>query len=335
MESVSANRMQPRVGFFKVNWSAFKINTKSCLRSSIINRKKAWAEKLQTIPFVALFLTSVQLSLCPAWIELLKAAAVPSQMSGECLAHGESFHEWISTFRMPNIWKPFIFKFTCQDISSGLCVYGWPTMALPAPIKQCKNTALRSAVGRQLLASPTWNPETSFAVWSGHQAFWFNWDYKLHGSLEFKPYLYEGENAKDVQWCITETIRQVGLYCPWAVEAHVGWCVTVWKDWNGAWVGTKNSFFYKFNCLFFLFMGNEHVEVCRSSCHWLEKALWLHVRGWLALIYSDQKCIWSSTDTDLHLSVFRTQIWCVLQHVGFLLKKCLFVPPTHGSAPVL
>lgn len=196
MESVSANRMQPRVGFFKVNWSAFKINTKSCLRSSIINRRKAWAEKLQTIPFVALFLTSVQLSLCPAWIELLKAAAVPLQMSGECLAHGESFHEWISTFRMPNIWKPFIFKFTCQDISSGLCVYGWPTMALPTSIKQCKNTALHSAVGRQLLASPTWNPEASFAVWSGHQAFWFNWDYKLHSSLEFKPYLHEGEMPK-------------------------------------------------------------------------------------------------------------------------------------------
>lgn len=77
----------------KVNRSAFKINTESCLRSSIINRRKARAENLQTIPFVALSLPSVQLFLCPVWSELLKADAVPSQMSGECLAHGESFHK--------------------------------------------------------------------------------------------------------------------------------------------------------------------------------------------------------------------------------------------------
>lgn len=133
--NVSQQNAAKRWGFFKVNWSAFKINTKSCLRSSIINRRKARAGKLQTIPFVALSLTSVQLSLCPAWSKFLKGDAMPSQMSGEYLARGESFHDQISTFRMPNIWKPFIFLFTCQDISSGLCVYSWPMMALPAPVK--------------------------------------------------------------------------------------------------------------------------------------------------------------------------------------------------------
>lgn len=110
-------------------------------------------------------------------------------MSGKCLAHGESFHKWISTFRMPNIWKTFLSIFTCQDISSGLCVYDWPAIALPAFVKQCGNIALRSAVGRWLLASSTWNPEGRFWVWAGHQAFWFNYDYKLHSSFLGVPAL--------------------------------------------------------------------------------------------------------------------------------------------------
>lgn len=82
-----------------------------------------------------------------------------------------------SRFRMPNIWKPFIFIFTSQDLSSRPCVYGWPVLTLPPSANSTVKTWL--CCRKQLLASPPLNPEASSAVWSGHQALWFNYDYQL------------------------------------------------------------------------------------------------------------------------------------------------------------
>lgn len=160
---------------------------------------------MQTIHFVALSLIPVQLSV----------SSLEWAPQGRCFTLTDVCRESStleSRFRMPNIWKPFIFMFISQDLSSRPCVYGWPVLTLPVSANSAVKTWLCSR--KQLLASSPLNPEASSAVWPGHQALWFNYDYQLHSSLlelqALPPQVRK--NAKDMQWC-EHPCMVIPMYC--------------------------------------------------------------------------------------------------------------------------